>query len=189
MWSEKQKEFINAPFNRWCIKSGATRSGKTYLDYFMIPLRLREVRGKDGLVVFLGNTRSSLERNIIRPMQSIWSTKAVSDIKSDNTCKIFGESVYCLGADKISQVDVIRGASIKYCYGDEIVTWHPEVFEMLKTRLDKEYSRFDGTCNPESPDHWLKKFIDENKDVFYQQYTIFDNPFYLKSLRMTSAPK
>lgn len=177
IWSKKQSEFINAPFNRWSIKCGATRSGKTYLDYFIIPQRLREVRGKEGLVVILGNTRSSIERNIIRPMQQIWGLKRVGDIRSNNICTMFGEDVYCLGADKISQVDSIRGSSIKYCYGDEVVTWHPEVFEMLKTRLDKSYSRFDGTCNPESPEHWLKKFIDENPDVFYQQYSLFDNPY------------
>lgn len=91
---------------------------------------------------------------------------------------ICGEEVYCLGAEKVSQVAKIQGASIKYCYGDEIAKWNKEVFQMLKSRLDKPYSCFDGACNPEHPTHWLKEFLDNDElDIYLQRYTIFDNPF------------
>lgn len=91
---------------------------------------------------------------------------------------MFGEKVHCIGADKINQVNRLRGSSIKYCYGDEVVTWHEEVFEMLKSRLDKEYSCFDGTCNPEGPNHWFKKFLDRTDiNLYRQDYTIYDNTF------------
>lgn len=175
--SKKQKEFWKNAEYRWNIKCGATRSGKTYLDYFVIPKRLRALSGKEGLIVILGNTKGTLQRNIIEPLQRIWGTKYVSDIKADNTALMFGEKVFCLGADKISQVDRIRGSGIKYCYGDEVVTWHRDVFSMLKSRLDKPYSKFDGTCNPEQPKHWFKQFIDSGADIFLQSYTIDDNPF------------
>ena len=177
MLSQKQAEYWREGFHRWNIKCGATRSGKTYMDYYMIPRRIREVKDRDGLVVILGNTKGTLQRNLIEPMQRIWTTSLVSDIRSDNTAYLFGEKCYCLGADNIRRADKIRGASIKYCYGDEIVTWSQDVFEMLKSRLDKSYSRFDGTCNPGHPYHWLKKFIESGADVFYQQYAISDNPF------------
>lgn len=175
--SPKQKEFWLNANSRWNVKSGATRSGKTYMDYFVIPKRVRAVAGKDGLVVILGNTKGTLQRNIIEPLQNIYGTSLVSDIRSDNTAMLFGEKCYCLGADKINQVDRIRGSSIKYCYGDEVVTWHEEVFNMLKTRLDKAYSCFDGTCNPEGPKHWFKTFLDSGMDIFQQTYTLEDNPF------------
>lgn len=176
-FSQKQLEYFRLANHRWNIKSGATRSGKTFMDYFVIPKRIRALSGRDGLIVLLGNTRGSLSRNIIEPLQNIWGNFLVSDIRTNNTATLFGETVYCLGADTVSQVDKIRGASIKYCYGDEVATWSPEVFNMLKSRLDKEYSLFDGTCNPSSPNHWFKKFIDSNADIFYQQYTIDDNPY------------
>lgn len=49
---------------------------------------------------------------------------------------------------------------------------------MLKSRLDKPYSCFDGACNPEHPTHWLKEFLDNDElDIYLQRYTIFDNPF------------
>ena len=176
-FTPKQKEFWHNCDHRWNVKGGATRSGKTFLDYYLIPKRIRAVSEKDGLYVILGNTKSTLQRNIIEPLQNIWGVDLVSDIKADNTAIMFGEKVHCIGADKINQVNRLRGSSIKYCYGDEVVTWHEDVFNMLKSRLDKSYSRFDGTCNPESPRHWFKEFLDSDADIFYQQYTLYDNPF------------
>lgn len=153
------------------------RSGKTYGDYFWIPKRIRNRIGKEGLTVILGVSKGTIERNILEPMRSKWGADLVGNISSDNTCYLFGERAYCLGAEKVSQVSKIRGASIKYCYGDEVAEWSPEVFELLKSRLDKPYSRFDGALNPESPNHWLKKFLDSDTDIYEQHYTIFDNPF------------
>lgn len=185
-FTTKQKEYFREATHRWNIKSGATRSGKTYMDYFVIPKRIRAVSGKGGLVVLLGNTKGTLQRNIIDPLQSIWGDALVSSIRSDNTATLFGEKVYCLGADKINNVDRLRGSSIKYCYGDEIVTWHEDVFNMLKSRLDREYSRFDGTCNPDNPHHWFKQFLDgaeaKGIDLYYQKYRLDDNTFLAKSV-------
>ena len=175
--SPKQREFWRECTHRWNVKSGAVRSGKSYMDYYLIPKRILDAKGKEGLNVILGNTRGTIKRNVIMPMQTMYGEKRVSDIKSDNTCRMFGETVYCLGADKINMVDRLRGSSIKYCYGDEIVTWHPDVFEMLKSRLDKYYSRFDGACNPDSPQHWFYEFLQSDADIYLQNYTIDDNPY------------
>lgn len=133
--------------------------------------------GKDGLVVILGVTKSTIERNVLEPMRNIYGEKLVGTINSQNKAYIFGEWVYCLGAEKVSQVSKLRGSSIKYCYGDEVADWNQEVFDMLKSRLDKPYSCFDGALNPQSPNHWLKAFLDSDADIYCQKYTIFDNPF------------
>lgn len=172
-----QRQFWREANHRWNIKTGATRSGKTYMDYFVIPKRLIAGEGKDGLNVILGNTRETIRRNVILPMQSIYGAKRVGNIRSDNSCIMFGQRVFCLGADNANHVDRLRGSSIKYCYGDEIVTWSPDVFDMLKSRLDKPYSLFDGTCNPDSPQHWFYEFLQSDADIFQQAYTIDDNPF------------
>ena len=179
MFSEKQTEYFNKAVHRWNVKTGAARSGKTYMDYFVIPKRIRAVKGLDGLNVMLGHTQGTLQRNIIYPLQNIWGTNLVSNINSDNIAYMFGEPVHCLGADKITAVDRIRGISVKYVYGDEVVTWHQEVFRMLESRLDKPYSRFDGTCNPDNPHHWFFEFLykKEGIDRYVQEYQIYDNPF------------
>lgn len=177
-FSEKQREYFNNANKRWNFKTGATRSGKTYMDFYVIPKRIRARIGKPGLAVILGVTKSTIERNILEPMRNIWGSDLVGEINSQNKCYLFGEMVYCLGAEKVSQVSKLRGSSIKYVYGDEVADWNEEVFEMLKSRLDKPYSCFDGALNPQGPNHWLKEFLDsEDFDTYVQKYTIFDNPF------------
>lgn len=176
-FSDKQNEYFDNCNHRWNFKTGATRSGKTYMDYYLIPQRIRARIGKDGLTVILGVSKSTIERNILEPMRNLWGNIFVGHINSENKCRLFGEEVYCLGAEKVSQVSKLRGASIKYCYGDEVADWNEEVFEMLKSRLDKSYSCFDGALNPQSPTHWLKAFLDSDADIYCQTYTIFDNPF------------
>ena len=173
----KQVEYLNAANRRWNIKSGAVRSGKSFVDVAaVIPERIIERTGKSGISVILGVSRDTIERNVLEPMREIYTDKRIGTINSRNVVTLFGEPVYCLGAEKVSQVAKIQGASIKYAYGDEVAKWNSEVFQILKSRLDKPYSCFDGSCNPEHPTHWLKKFIDSGADIYLQQYTIFDNP-------------
>lgn len=179
MLTSKQNEYIRNANRRWNFKIGAVRSGKSYVDVaHMIPWRLRMLRDKSGLNLILGVSKSTIERNVLQPMREMYTDALVGGINSDNIAHVCGVPVYCLGAEKISQVSKVQGSSIKYCYGDEIAKWHPEVFAMLESRLDKEYSCFDGACNPEFPSHWLKTFIDkEDLDAYIQHYTIFDNPY------------
>lgn len=176
-FTDKQTEFFKNANKRWNFKVGAVRSGKTYMDYFLIPQRIRERAEKAGLVVIMGVTKSTIERNILEPMRQIWGSLLVGEINSQNKCFLFGEIVYCLGAEKKSQITKIRGMSVKYAYGDEVADWNPEVFELLKSRLDKEYSCFDGALNPQGPNHWLLPFLQSDMDRYVQHYTIFDNPY------------
>ena len=177
--SSKQNEYILNATHRWNIKSGAVRSGKSFVDTaYMVPFRIRNVSGKPGLNVILGVSKESIERNVLQPMRELYTSQLVGTINNRNVARICGEDVYCLGAEKVSQVAKIQGSSIKYCYGDEIAKWNKEVFQMLKSRLDKPYSCFDGSCNPEHPTHWLKEFLDNpDLDIYLQRYKIFDNPF------------
>lgn len=176
--TKKQTEFVREAHHRWNFKGGATRSGKTYLDFrWIIPMRIRERAGKDGLTVILGVTKSTIERNVLEPMRQIYGPDFVSNISSDNTVRLFGEKCYALGAEKITQVSKLRGASFKYTYGDEVADWSADVFDLVKSRLDKGYSCFDGTYNPQGPRHWLKQFLDSDADIFSQSYNIDDNPF------------
>lgn len=176
MITEKQQDYLNKCNRLWNIKSGATGAGKSFIDYScVIPKRIMSTRG-EGLIVLFGHTRDTLDRNILAPMRSIWGEKLVPDIKSGNSTTLFGKRVYILGADKKNAVAKIQGQTIEYAYGDEITTWSQPVFEMLKSRLRCEHSVFDGTCNPDTPNHWFKQFLDSNANIYHQQYSIDDNP-------------
>ena len=174
--TSKQNEYIRNATHRWNIKTGAVRSGKSYVDTaYTIPARIRERIGKPGLTVIFGVSRDTIERNVLQPMREIYGSGLVGTINNRNMARVCGENAYCLGAEKVSQVAKVQGSSIKYAYGDEVAKWNREVFEMLKSRLDKPYSCFDGACNPENPTHWLKEFIDSDVDIYVQKYEIFDN--------------
>ena len=182
-YSRKQLEYFREADHRYNFKVGAVRSGKSYGDIAHVILyRIRERKGLSGLNVILGVSKATIERNVLQPMREIYGKELVGNINNRNIAVIAGEEVHCLGAEKVSQVAKIQGASIKYCYGDEIAKWSEDVFNLLPSRLDKEYSCMDGSCNPEHPLHWLKAFIDrEDIDSYVQHYTIFDNPFLPKS--------
>lgn len=181
--TEKQKEFIRNATHRYNLKIGARRCGKTYLDIlFTIPNRLLERKDLDGLNVIFGVSKGTIERNVLQPLREIYGKELVGFISSQNIASLFGQEVYCLGTEKISQVSKIQGTSIKYAYGDEMAKWNKEVFIMIQGSLDKPYSCLDGALNPENKNHWLKKdFLDvireKGLDVYTQYYTIFDNPF------------
>lgn len=172
--TDKQQAYLLNCDHRWNVKTGATGSGKTFVDTSVtIPKRFIALRG-EGLSVLMGNTRGTLERNILSPMREMWGPSLVGDIRGDNTVELFGKTAYALGADNKKHVSRIQGATFEYVYGDEVTTWAEDVFQMLKSRLRCPHSRFDGTCNPDGPDHWFKKFLDSDADIYQQSYVIED---------------
>lgn len=171
--TNKQTQYLRNCKHRWNVKTGATGSGKSFVDIAVtIPKRILAAKG-EGLLVLMGNTRGTLERNILEPMRTIW-TGQVGNIRSDNTVTLFGKKVYALGADNKKHVARIQGATFEYVYGDEVTTWSEDVFQMLKSRLRCKHSHFDGTCNPDNPLHWFKRFLDSDADIYQQSYIIDD---------------
>lgn len=191
----KQAEYIVNAHHRWNFAVGAVRSGKSHMAVqYIIPQGLRERHGKKGINLILGASKENIERNVLEPMRQIWGVNMVSEINSRNWASIFGEKVYCIGAEKMNQVSKIRGSEIKFCYVDEIVDINKEVFEMLKSRLSLPYSICHAAANPSYPTHFVKEFIDSAEngvDIYSQEYTIYDNPFlpkeYVKSLEAEYA--
>jgi PBSX family phage terminase large subunit len=93
-------------------------------------------------------------------MRERYGERYVSRIRGkDAEVNIFGRKFYAVGANDERSVTKIQGGSAVYIYGDEVTTWPKSFFEMVKSRLRKPGAKFDGTCNPESPYHWLKADI------------------------------
>lgn len=177
IFTEKQQRVLRETTekpHRYNICVGAVRSGKTYLDFFRIPIRLRAL-GKGENAVFIGNTMKSVERNIISPMREIWGPEMVGRVHG-GAVELFGRRCILLGADRSDGAEKIQGLSIGYAYGDEITTWNEEVFRMIQSRLDREDSVFDGSCNPGAPNHWFRKFLDSGADIHLTEFTLDDNP-------------
>ena len=181
--SPKQAEYLQNSNKLINLKIGAKGSGKTFIDTaFVIPQRIMERKGKKGEMFILGVTKETIERNVLKLMRSHYG-ELVSPINSRNVCHMFGEDVYCLGAEKVNQITKLQGSTAKYVYGDEVVRWHEEVWITMLATLRTDCSCFDGACNPEQPTHYIKKYIDKpqnQQDLYIQNYVIDDNPFYPK---------
>lgn len=176
--SRKQAQYIREANHRWNIKMGATQSGKTFLDTrYLIPSRLLERKGKEGLNFIVGVTKETIERNVLSKMRSIWGVDKVSEINSKNRATLFGEMVYCIGAKDKGQAAAFRGATAKYLYIDEFPDISEDVFSIFSSRLSMPYSCADMTGNPKDPKHWSEEFIASDKDLYFQRYALYDNPF------------
>lgn len=176
--SPKQAEYIKNATHRWNIKMGATQSGKTYLDTcYLIPQRLLERKGKEGLNFIVGVTKETIERNVLSKMRALWGSHKISEINSKNRANLFGEMVYCIGAENKGRVAAFRGATAKYLYIDEFPDISEEVFSIFSSRLSLPYSCADMTGNPKTPEHWSENFIKSDKDIYFQRYKLYDNPF------------
>lgn len=162
-WTQKQREYLQNANKTYNFKIGAIRSGKTFQDTeHIIPYRIRSMIGKEGIIMIVGVTEATLERNVFRPMRDKFGPELVSLI-TKNRVKLFGEWCYALGAEKISQLSKIKGSGAKYIYGDEVAKWHEEVFLEIVGRLDKEHSLFEGTANPEYPRTLVKKMVRQRR--------------------------
>lgn len=181
--TEKQAEYVREAHHRWNFAVGAVRSGKSHLAVrYTIPRCLRAGHNRRGLNLILGATKENVERNVLEPMRDMWGQALVGDINSRNWATVFGEKVYCIGGENVKQVNRIRGSEIKFCYVDEVCDVHPQVFEMLKSRLSLPYSECHAACNPAGPTHFVKRFLDQGDadpdiDLWHQEYAIWDNPF------------
>lgn len=172
----KQKEVLKNADKRWNILCGATRSGKTHVSYFLIPKRIQEHYFHH--ITLVGKTLNTLDRNVFDPMRKLYGDLCVSKIIDKKEIYLFGKKCYCVGANDDRAITKIQGLGLGYMYGDELTTWPENFFNMAKSRLDQENSKFDGTCNPDSPSHFIKKHID-NKELkcYSEHFTIYDNTF------------
>jgi len=182
-FTKKQAECLLEANARWNIFSGATRAGKTVITYFLLLMRIKEL--PEGRCVMIGKTITTLEYNVLMPMRDMFGSDHVSEMKINSAglryVVIFGREFRCVGANDKRSVTKIQGSGLIYAYGDEVATWDKNIFDMLKSRLDSKHAKFDGTTNPDAPNHWLKQFIDEaeeknlNAKLFH--FVIDDNTF------------
>jgi len=176
-YTPKQRRAIKNANARWNFFTGAVRSGKTYVANELLLKRLREL--PDGRRAIIGKTEVTIMRNVLDPLQQKYGESRVSDITGKKrTATIFGKDFWCIGAHDQRSEKKLRGAGFQYVYGDEVTTWPEQFFTMLKSRLDQPKSRFDGTCNPEGPYHWLKQDMLDQEDIldlFHLHFTLDDN--------------
>lgn len=172
-------ESRRAPLALW---TGAVSSGKTIASLIAFLIALVEAP-TSGLVVVVGKTIQTIERNLINPLQdpSLFGelAKMVHHTTGATTATILGREIQLIGAHNALAEGRIRGATVALAYVDE-ATLVPEAFwTMLLSRLRVKGARLLATTNPDGPGHWLrKKFLLRATEVglVNWHFTIDDNP-------------
>lgn len=163
--------------------TGAVAAGKTVASLMAFLIAVADAP-EGGLVVIVGWTLQSIERNILAPLQDeqLFGEFAsqVTHTPGSNTAVIFGETVHLIGASDARAEARIRGATIGLALIDE-ATLIPETFwVMMMSRLRVPNARLLATTNPASPSHWLRRdYILRAAEVGMRHwhFTLDDNPF------------
>jgi PBSX family phage terminase large subunit len=163
---------------------GAVSGGKTIASLFAWLIAIRHYKGR-GLIVIVGKTLQTIERNVLAPLQDPNLFGRVADTvihtAGSNTATILGRTVMLVGANDVRAEEKIRGGTFELAYVDE-ATLLPEGFwDMLVTRLRVQGARLLATTNPGSTRHWLRvKWIlaAAAKRMVVFLFTMHDNPLY-----------
>jgi len=181
--SQKQIDSIaHSSLKKVALWVGAVSAGKTIASLFALFIAIRRSRGA-GLIVIVGKTLQTIERNIIEPMQSVdlfgELATYVQHTRGSNTAIILGREVHLVGANDTRSEEKIRGATVEIAYVDEATLLPVGFWEMLLTRLRVDGARLLATTNPGSFNHWLRQqFImqAELKNMIVFHFTMDDNP-------------
>jgi hypothetical protein len=182
IWSIWKSQFFKIAL--WV---GAVSGGKTIASLFALFEAIRNARGT-GLIVIVGKTLQTIERNIIEPMQSreLFGDLAslVVHTKGSNVAIILGREVHLIGANDARSEEKIRGSTIEIAYVDEATLLPPGFWEMLLTRLRVTGAHLIATTNPGASQHWLRikyilapEFADQ---MIVFEFTMHDNPLYFE---------
>lgn len=145
----------DARLNIW---HGAVRSAKTISSIFRWgEFILKEIPPHVPLMMF-GNTLETLTRNVIDPMARIFPGE-VEERPGINEVYFHGRRIYTMGAGDIRAFRRVRGITLGGAYVDEGSLVSEKFFNLLLSRLSADGAKLFLTTNPETPTHWLHRWI------------------------------
>lgn len=178
---------------KYTIHTGCYGCGKTYsievaLGLLCLELFKNKVKGLD--IVLLGKTQQTVKKNQCNVLSSCFGTNFKYDSgRTDGKVKdavLFGQYIHIIGLNDKSSESKFRGISNIFCIvHDEAIFCTKEQFNAVQSRLRAEFKPevqqvFDklglvvpfyiASTNPDSPNHFLKKLIDDdffNKSVVW----------------------
>ena len=166
------------------IWHGAVSSGKTFASLIAFLIAVPQAPSS-GLIVIVGRSLQTIERNIINPLMdpAVFGSfaGAVKHTTGSTTAVIFGRTVHLIGASDVRAEGRIRGATIGLAMADE-ATLLPKSFWMMllsRLRVPGHQNRLIATTNPDSGAHWLRKeFIARGSEVGVVSwgFRLDDNP-------------
>lgn len=180
--SPKQIRSIAHATARINIWHGAIRSGKTIASLVAFVIAVAAAPSS-GLVVIVGRSLQTIERNVLDPLQdeSLFGPVAalVHHTRGSTTAVILGRTVHLIGAADSRAEGRLRGMTACLAYVDEATLIPRGFWNQLLGRLSVPGARLFATTNPDNPGHWLRKeFIQRGSELNLRtwQFTLDDNP-------------
>lgn len=178
-FSDKQRriisEYKNNRLNRLNLLVGSVRSGKTWIS-LILWLCFVANSPKDGTYLMVARTLTSLKRNCLDLLQSLYPDFRYSI--SNKEAELCGRKIYLEGANDARAEGKIRGMTLNGAFIDEVTLLGEDFFKMLLSRLSVEGAKLIGSTNPDNPYHWLYRDFIMRKDELslnLYQFQIEDN--------------
>ena len=178
--TEFQQEFLrNCSTAGTRVKTGATRSGKTYLDCAVtIPKRICAARTRAFASCWATPSArwNAIELGPCGP-SGVRLVGVVRTSPSGNIVQLFGQQSVRAGLPTTKKtLPAFRAQPSRYAYGDGDHHMGRRCISDAESRLSCPHSHFDGTATRIIPQHWFKQFLDSDADIYRQAYTIDDKP-------------
>ena len=173
--SQKQIDSFNQATKRFNIWVGAVRSGKTYSSILKLIDLIKN--GPPGNGMIIGVNRDTIQRNVLLELYKFLGFSPPGTKVTET--KLYGRNIYFVGAHDEGAVRRIQGSTLAFAYVDECTCIPQPFFKMLLSRLSVKGAQLLSTCNPESPQHWLKKdFLDREGELDLKSwhFNLDDNP-------------
>lgn len=183
----KLVRLLSRPVEKDCsvnIWEGAVRSAKTWgLHDRILGLTALQAQGKlGGRLVLFGATKSTVYTNVLQDLFSIVGEGNYGYNRQNGELDLFGIPWLVVGAKDEGSEKIIRGSTIGGAVGDELVLIQRSFFMMLRTRMSVDGARLYASTNPDTPFHYVKKELMDNKamiaegDLHVEHFTLDDNP-------------
>lgn len=171
----------DCPINVW---EGAVRSAKTWgLHHKILGLSHLNLQGKlGGRLILFGATKQTIFNNVLQDLFNIVGEGNYGYNRQSGEMDVFGAPWLVVGAKDEGSEKIIRGSTIGGAVGDELVLVQRTFFMMLRTRMSVNGARLYASTNPDSPYHYVKTELIDNKamiasgDLRVTHFTLEDNP-------------
>jgi PBSX family phage terminase large subunit len=185
--STKQLEFILNSVRKWNIAHGSVRTGKTIAGSFRFFQEASKCPDSD--IYIVGRTFDTAFRNVVRPVMESKELAIFRPFCSWSGKKLYfrDKTITILGAKDEGAVGNFQGLTASLIYCDEITLYPESIIDMIDSRLSRDYSMAIATCNPSSPTHKIKQWIDQGEEGYKKFYslhfTLEDNPYVSKEYK------
>lgn len=143
------------------ILEGAIRSAKTYCLFILFAMHVYSFKGRKLKFVMMGNTISSLKRNVLDEMGTYFGIDII--LNSRNEFKMFGNTVCCFGSDSVDSYKAMKGFTAFGGLANEITDSHVNSVDQFFKRCSGEGARMFIDTNPSHPQHPIKTdYIDHS---------------------------